>query len=286
VEGERIAITRLTMVNNRIYQVLLIGLKGKVKLSDFKKYLDSFEVLAESPAMARATPRRAGPAAPAAPAVSRARRVRQQMQKGAQARRSTPNTPAPQDNPAPDTATDDDPGPDPTKPAEVAIAYKAASGRLVDIPSEGNRSRNRNQDEFRDSAPNSGVMVGVRVGYTARGGSKVASIQPIYQVDRSYVDGERQGAPIEGETTVVAKPGYAVGGVNTRTGLLLDAFQLVFMKYNNGRLDRGDSYTSGWLGDPRGGNLKNVSANGKVVVGIHGSTNNREINSLGLVVAQ
>jgi len=106
------------------------------------------------------------------------------------------------------------------------------------------------------------------------------------QVDRSYMEGASQGASVAGEATVVAKPGYAVGGVNTRTGLLLDAFQLVFMKYENGRLGPRDTYPSGWLGNPRGGNLQNASGNGKIVAGIHGSTNKREINSLGLVVAE
>ncbi len=89
-------------------------------------------------------------------------------------------------------------------------------------------------------------MVGVRVGYS--NGTRLASIQPIFQVDRSYVEGASQGAPVAGEATVVAKPGYAVGGVNTRTGLLLDAFQLVFIEMMKGRLDPKDSYTSGWLG--------------------------------------
>ena len=76
-----------------------------------------------------------------------------------------------------------------------------------------------------------------------------------------------------------------MGAVNTRAGLLLDAFQLVFMKFENGKLDAGDSYTSAWLGDPKGGNLKNVSGNGKIVAGFHGVANQREVNSLGLVVA-
>ena len=55
--------------------------------------------------------------------------------------------------------------------------------------------------------------MGVRVGYTKA--SKVGSIQPIFQTGDSYLEGERKGAPIAGETTIVARPGYAVAAVDT-----------------------------------------------------------------------
>ena len=281
-QGAGLAETRLYLVGNRFYQIVIIGAKSKVKLGDFKKTLDSFELMREAPALARANTRRA---APAAPATSRAARTRPQMLKNnAQARRTNAPRSVPRDEPAAEAATDDDPGPDPSKPAEVAILLKSASPRMVDIPSGVDRRRSRDREEFRETAPVGALMVGVRVGYV--NGTRIASIQPIFQLDRSYVEGASQGAPVAGEASVVAKPGYAVGGVNTRTGLLLDAFQLVFMKYENGRLDPKDSYASGWLGNPRGGNLKNVSGNGKIVAGVFGTTNKREINSLGLVVAE
>ena len=52
----------------------------------------------------------------------------------------------------------------------------------------------------------------------------------------------------------------------------------------SGKLDPNNSYTSNWLGDPRGGNPGKRSGDGKIVVGLHGRSNGREINSLGLVV--
>jgi hypothetical protein len=58
------------------------------------------------------------------------------------------------------------------------------------------------------------------------------------------------------------------------------------MKYKNGRLDTKDSYTSGWLGNPKGGNPRSVSGNGKIVAGFHGTASTRELSSLGLVVAE
>jgi hypothetical protein len=274
---------RMYLVGDRLYQIIIVGTKSKVRLSEFQKHFDSFELIRGAPALARANARRA--TAPAAPAAPRAGRARQQMLKNnVQSRRSPAPKSAPGDEPAAETATDVDPGPDPSKPAEVAISLNSASSRMVDIPSGVDRRRSRDREEFRETAPKGGLLVGVRVGYV--NGTRVASIQPIFQVDRSYVEGASQGASVAGEATVVAKPGYAVGGVNTRTGLLLDAFQLVFMKYEKGRLNPKDSYTSDWLGNPRGGNLKNVSGNGKIVAGVFGTTNKREINSLGLVVAE
>jgi hypothetical protein len=286
--GAALGRTRIYLVGSRLYQVVLIGPKSKSRSNDFAKALESFELLpgAATAGAAPEAPRTQPAQRPrGATAVAKDLRARRQMARGAGPRPNTVTTkPAPRNAPADETPTVDDPGPDPSKPAEVAIELKSASTRLVDLPREADRRPMRGREPFRETAPKGALLVGVRVGYV--GDSHVASIQPIFQVDQQYVEGARQGAPVDGEATVVAKPGYAVGGVNTRTGLLLDAFQLVFMKFKNGRLDTKDSYASAWLGNPRGGNLKNVSGGGKIVAGIHGTTNQREVNSLGLVVAE
>ena len=78
-------------------------------------------------------------------------------------------------------------------------------------------------------------------------------MRPIFQVGDAYVPGQHHGKDIPTPLEVVARPGYAVGAINTRTGLLLDAFQFVFMRFQDGKLDPSDSYASSWLGDPRGG---------------------------------
>jgi hypothetical protein len=282
--GVGVGRTRMYIVGDRLYQSIIIGMKSKVSPDGFSKYIDSFELLPEAPAVARKNPARP---APGAVAAAKARQSRQQMAKrGSRPANSGASRPAPRNAKPAETetnaVTDDNPGPDPSKPAEVAIEVNSASSRLVELPKEGERRRARGE-KFRETAPKGGLLVGVRVGYVK--GSKVGSVQPIFQAGASYVKGTRHGAPVEGEITVVAKPGYAVGGVNTRAGLLLDAVQLVFMKYQDGHLDPNDSYASAWLGDPTGGNLKNVSGEGKIIAGFHGVTNQREVNSLGLVVA-
>jgi hypothetical protein len=175
-----------------------------------------------------------------------------------------------------------DSGPDPSKPAEVALEASGPAGTVIDVP----EPRGNPRDQFREAAPPRGVLVGMRVGYIRDGDSKVGAIQPIYQVGKTYVEGKQFGKDAPPALTVVARPGYAIGAINTRAGLMLDAFQVVFMRFQDGQLDPGDSYTTDWLGDPRGGNDGTASGEGKLIVGVHGRSNGREVSALGLLVAE
>jgi hypothetical protein len=75
-------------------------------------------------------------------------------------------------------------GPDPTKPAEVAIQTHGKLKGLGERPAPSGNARER----FRDVAPEHGLLVGMRVGYVnAIGGSKVGMVQPIFQAGNSYV---------------------------------------------------------------------------------------------------
>ena len=152
---------------------------------------------------------------------------------------------------------------------------------LIDLPAT---FRGGDRDRFHDIAPSGGVLVGARVSYIMRaGGPKISSIQPIYRVGEKLVDGERQGGLLGEETTAVAKPGYAVGDLNTHTGLTVDGFEMVFMRIDGDRLDSGDSYTSPWLGDEKGGSPRDVSSDGKIPVGLQGRAG-KEVYGLGLIV--
>ena len=174
-------------------------------------------------------------------------------------------------------------GPDPTKPAEVAIQTHGKLKRLGERPAPNGNER----DRFRDVAPEHGLLVGMRVGYvSAFGGSKIGMVQPIFQLANSYVDGKVFGANIAPSVTVVAKSGSAIGAINAHTGLLVDSFQIVFAKFKNGKFETRDNYRSEWLGDSRGGGAKSFSGEGRPIIGIHGRSNGREINALGLLVAE
>jgi S1-C subfamily serine protease len=69
---------------------------------------------------------------------------------------------------------------------------------------------------------------------------------------------------------VVAKPGYAIGGIKVDSGQVFHAMQVVFMRIRpDGRLDPQDTYTSDWIGEPKGG-VQTVVSEGTPVVGVHG----------------
>jgi hypothetical protein len=174
-------------------------------------------------------------------------------------------------------------GPDPSKPAEVSIEASGLAGAPIERPAPDGRE----QERFRVVAPERGVLVGMRVGYDNVRASKVASIQPIFQAGKNYIEGKRIGLndPVS-SVTVVGRPGYAVGAINTHAGLWLDSFQIVFMRFKDGQLDPEDSYTTDWLANSRGGSPGSASGEGKLVVGVHGRSNDRVVNSLGLLVAE
>jgi hypothetical protein len=176
-----------------------------------------------------------------------------------------------------------DAGPDPSRQAETPIEPSYTAERLVEEP-EGIFADPR--ECIRDVAPDDGLLVGVRVGYFEFfGGAKIAAIQPVYQVGASYVEGGIWGDRTASlATTVVARPGYAVGAMRTQTGAALDAFRLEFMRAAGDRLDPNDSYLSAWIGDRRGGGPGEVDGAGRFVIGIVARTSERAINALGLVL--
>jgi hypothetical protein len=310
---------RIFLVGDRLYQAIMVGPASKVSEEELDHYVKSFELLQKAPkvastapvapatkvaspiVVAQAAPPQAKPARPTPDAqeasptiVARAappsaptptRAVRPSPTRTLSRRPARGTSPAPARAPASAenrVAQVDDVGPDPSKPAEVAIEASAPAGTVVERP----EPRGNPREQFRELAPPRGVLVGIRIGYIRAGDSKVGAIQPIYQVGNTYIEGKQFGKDVPPALTVVARPGYAVGAINTRAGLMLDAFQVVFMRFKDGKLDAEDSYTTDWLGNPRGGNPGTASGEGKLVVGVYGRSNGREVNALGLLVAE
>jgi hypothetical protein len=313
---------RVFLVGNRLYQAIMVGPASKVSDEELDRYVKSFELLKKSPAVARQAPI-ALPASDPIPAISGSASApvasapapstsvsptppaqgpgaapepsvfAQDDTAPAPVRRVRPASPRPslvraprgggrnQARPQEDIVEATNDGPDPTKAAEVAIQTHGKMKRLGERPAASGNER----DRFRDVAPEHGLLVGMRVGYVnAFGGSKVGMVQPIFQVGNSYVEGKVFGANIAASVTVVAKPGYAIGAINTHAGLLLDSFQIVFAKFKNGKFETRDTYRSEWIGVSHGGGAKSASGEGRPVIGIHGRSNGREINALGLLI--
>lgn len=138
---------------------------------------------------------------------------------------------------------------------------------------------------FRDQAPDGGVLVGLDVGVgQAFGVELVRAIQPRYQTPKGEVMGRKFGADFSKTVSMKAKPGYAVGAINVKAGLVVNGFSITFMRINGNVLDPADAYTSAWIGDRTGGSGPTVlGGDGTQIVGIIGKRNARDCNGLGLL---
>ncbi|MDB5313139.1 MAG: hypothetical protein JWO38_7341, partial [Gemmataceae bacterium] len=138
--------------------------------------------------------------------------------------------------------------------------------------------------EFRDPAPAGGFLVGLDVGFhTFVNYDTVCTVRPIFGVGDQYTSGQLHGTDTRRVTRVLAKPGYAVGGLSVKAGLGLDGFFVTFMKVVGDRLDPTDSYTSEWLGGPGGNGPTKLGGDGTPVVGIIGKKTKTDLTGIGLM---
>jgi hypothetical protein len=152
------------------------------------------------------------------------------------------------------------PAADPALPAEWRrAAYAKPRQRAGDL---GGAS-------FSDAAPVGGLLVGLRCFQGTNWGGALRAVQPVYQVGSRQAAGQRCGQPGGDEHPVLAKPGYAVGAMNARAGLVLNAVQLVFYRIDGRRLDPTDSYASEWVGS-EGGSPYQLDARGDPILGVFG----------------
>jgi hypothetical protein len=106
---------------------------------------------------------------------------------------------------------------------------------------------------FEDYAPEGAVLVGLHVSLgDGRRGGHVQAVRPIYQLGKIYREGAWCGTPTDDESRLIAKPGYVVGAVRVRAGLVIDAVGLTFVAVKDGQLQTDDTYDSPWLGGDGG----------------------------------
>jgi len=136
---------------------------------------------------------------------------------------------------------------------------------------------------FEDLAGDRGLLTGFKVWYgTFENRRTVRAVQPLYVKEGARADGEVHGGTTKDVVEVLAKPGYAVGGLVARTSARVDGFRVVFMKVAGGRLQPGDRYETDWIGGPGGGEETTLAAEGSPVVGIHGRKGS-DVDALGLI---
>jgi hypothetical protein len=125
-------------------------------------------------------------------------------------------------------------------------------------------------EPFSDAAPEGGLLVGLRLAKGKNWGGALQAVEPVYQVGAGYQIGGRHGTPGGDEHQLVAKPGYAVGAINARAGLVLNAVQSVFYRVAGNRLDPADRYESDWVGCDGGGSFE-LDPKGDPITGIFGT---------------
>jgi len=136
---------------------------------------------------------------------------------------------------------------------------------------------------FDDTASAPAPVIGFKASFLGSP-SIMKSIQALYLVNGARVDGKVYGDPNPPVKEVVAKPGYAVGGVisgGAEGAARGKAFKVVFMRIAGTGLDTADTYQSAWLGEKGGGEVK-LGGDGAYVIGITGRSAS-DIDAFGLL---
>jgi hypothetical protein len=138
---------------------------------------------------------------------------------------------------------------------------------------------------FRDVAPEGGLLIGFEAGYGKFVGHTIlTALQPIYRTSGGDIPGERHGKNPRRDGSAYAKPGYAVGSLTVKAGLYVNGFKIRFMRVGNERLDPQDSYESAWIGGNTGGTEAVIGGKGARVYGLIGMTNKQhELTGIGLL---
>jgi S1-C subfamily serine protease len=139
---------------------------------------------------------------------------------------------------------------------------------------------------FKDFAPEGGMMVGMQIGLGKFiNYDIVVAARPIYRTDGKESFGIGRGASTNIKT-VMAKEGYAVGGVLVASGMGIDGLAVVFMKIDGEKLDPKDSYQSPYYGNPMKTPDQLITGDGLPIIGLGGKQNARtnQFTGIGLIL--
>ena len=117
--------------------------------------------------------------------------------------------------------------------------------------------------------------------YKITGSGCLGGLQPVFQGPSGDVDGTLVAQNVR--DSVIARPGYAVGGMVARGTDRFNAFKLIFMRVSGSRLIVSDRYESEWVGTRDGGAEIRLGDDGTPVVGIFGKAGG-EIDGAGLLL--
>jgi hypothetical protein len=132
---------------------------------------------------------------------------------------------------------------------------------------------------FEERPPGTKFLVGFRYATT----TIVKAVQGIYlsgeERKLGAVFGDPEGKPLE---ELVARPGYAVGGLVARGTARVEQMKVIFMRISGSRLIPTDSYESPWIGGGGGAGEVKLVGDGSPVVGLVGRRGG-DVDALGLL---
>jgi hypothetical protein len=172
--------------------------------------------------------------------------------------------------------------PRPTLPDAVRKAV--AAGQVLDSE---NLDDQADDVSYREVASDGGVLVGFEAGLARWSDREIPyALRPVYRKgDREWVGstaGNMNANVVIRHVRVVAKPGYAVGGMWIRTGGAMDRIRLLYMRIDGGHLDPDDSYKSEFIGSSEGGEEQYLDGRGRPVAGIFAIEEERQLLTFGL----
>lgn len=139
---------------------------------------------------------------------------------------------------------------------------------------------------FRDEAPRGAWLVGFRGESGRHWGGVIQALQPIYQKENEYIGGSFIG--VRGGKTravVLARPGYAVSGIEIQRGLVFNAVRVRFSRVIDARFNLDDSYQGPWVGLADSRRTETISGEGLPIVGIAGNYSGECFGDLSLLQA-
>lgn len=169
---------------------------------------------------------------------------------------------------------------DPALAAKIAGATGANSLTMTEASAEEGGSR-----DLPDSA---GVLIGFEfLESNSNNMADIRSLRAIYLTSEGVKEGKARGELSTVTNKVLARAGYAVGGIavhhNERR---IQGIQVIFMKINpaTGKLDTSaaTAYKSMWFGSRPRGKARELGGDGRLVVGIFGKTG-ADCDTIGLI---
>ncbi len=168
-------------------------------------------------------------------------------------------------------------------PAAEAKESKEASASEIAVYTSGT--------PFEDRPSGDATLVGLTVTTMDwQAGIALRSVQAHYVTPGGTTTSRVYGTVTDSERTVMARDGYAIGGIVGHADMqndngVVSGFRVLFMRSRGAELDSTDSYESRWLGGLSRETNTKVFADGKRAVGIKGRQRSGNILALGLIFA-